>query len=110
VHAEGAVGANNCRLDWQFDFDDVARTLTANATHTHFDGTPAPDPQVAGITVELATGQARTFDFLTIAAPSDGQPGIINKGTQVFANVNLKIGAGRGQVLTFTTNYLPPAG
>jgi hypothetical protein len=110
VHAQGAAGANNCRLDWQLDFDDVARTLTVTATHTHFDGSPAPAPQVAGITLELATGQARSFDFLTVPAPSDGQPGVLNKGVQVFTNISLKIGAGRGQVLSYTTNYLPPAG
>lgn len=109
IHAEGAAGAAGCRLDWILDFDDVANTVTVTATHTRFDGSPATDPQVAGITVQLNSGQPRTFDLLTIPAPSDGQPGILGKGAQVFTNVRLRIGSGRGQVITFTTTYLPPA-
>lgn len=108
IHAEGAAGANNCRLDWILDFDDVANTVTLSATHTHFDGSPAPDPRVAGITLQLNSGQPRTFDLLTMTAPSDGEPGILGKGAQVFTGIKLRIGSGRGQVISFATEYLPP--
>jgi len=109
ISASGGAGAGGHLLRWSFDYENVDKTLTLTATHTHFDGTPQDGlPQQAIVTLERNNGQLQAFDLLTITASSDGQPGVINKGPQVFTDVNLRVGAGRGQVLSFTTDYLPP--
>lgn len=114
IHAEAGAGAAGCLLSWQLDFDDVANTVTVNATHTHFDGSPAPDPQQAQITLQLNSGQPISLDLLTgrlsNGAAFDGTASkIIDSGPRTRSNVRLTVGSGRGKVITFSTQYLPPA-
>jgi hypothetical protein len=106
----GGAGGNGHLLSWEAEYDDVERTLTFRATHTKFDGSPeAGPPQVAQIVVQLNNGQPREFDLLTATAPSDGEPGLINKGDQVFTNIRLTVGQGRSRVVDHQTVYQPPA-
>lgn len=115
VFAEAGAGGNNCRLDWTLDFDDSANTVTIDATHTHFDRSPAPDPQQAEITVILNTSVSVTVDLLTGllsqgGAFVQGSPGkMINAGPKTRTNVRLKVSADRARLISFTTQYLPPA-
>jgi len=106
----GGASAGGHELIWEAQHDDVARTVVLTATHTQIGGLPQLGlPLRADIFVELNNGQPREFDLLTTVAPSDGQPGLINKGPQTFTNVNLKVAQDRGRVISFTTEYVPPA-
>jgi hypothetical protein len=114
VFASAGAGGRNCRLDWTLDFDDVANTVTLNATHTHFDGTAAPDPPQAQITIQLNTSVDITVDLLTGLMSQGGQfsqaaPGkIVNQGPKVRTGVRLKVSANRAGALSFSTQYTPP--
>lgn len=112
--AASGAGANDCRLDWVLDFDDVANTVTITATHTRFDGSPAPDPQVASLTFQLNSGQSISVDLLT-GLLSNGQvfspasPGRMIDGVpKTRTNVRLSLSSGRAKVITFDTTYQPP--
>lgn len=112
--ASSAAGGNGCRLDWSLVFDDVANTLALNATHTHFDGSPAPDPQQAEITFQLNTGQLITVDLLTGMMSQGGAfdgtaSKIVNSGQRVRTNVRLRLSTDRAKLITFSTQYMPPA-
>lgn len=109
----GAYG-NHCKLIWSLDFDDVANTVAITATHTHFDDTPAPDPQQAALTFTLNTSQSISLDLLTgllsAGGAFDGTASkIINSGARIRTNVRLKVSADRAKLITFSTAYLPPA-
>jgi hypothetical protein len=112
--ASSAAGGNGSRLDWTLDFDDTANTATVNATHTHFDGSPSPDPQQAALTFRLNTGQSITVDLLTgllsTGAPFDGTAStMINTGPRTRTNVKLSVSNDRAKLITYSTTYLPPA-
>lgn len=114
ILASGGAGGNNCKVLWDLDYDDAANTVTIAATHTHFDDSPAPDPQQAQITVQLNSGQAISVDLLTGLLSTGGpfsqtSPGpIINAGPKTRTSVRLRISAGRAQLITISTEYLPP--
>lgn len=115
VFAQGAAGGRNCRLDWSVDFDDSADTVTINATHTHFDGSAAPNPPVATLIVTLNSSVDIAVDLLTGDLTPGGQfsqasPGVIvNAGAKVRTGVRLKVSADRAAAMFFTTQYTPPA-
>lgn len=112
--ASSAAGGNGCRVDWTLNFDDTANTVTIEATHTHFDGSPAPDPQQASITFRLNSGQSITVDLLTGLLSSGGAfdgtaSKIINSGPRTRTNVRLSVSTDRAKLITYSTSYLPPA-
>lgn len=120
ITASGGAGARNCKFLWDLDFDDAADTVKITATHTHFDDSPAPDPQVAQITVILNSSVDITVDCLTGrilnaqggqgAAFSQASPGVmINAGPKTRTGVRLRVSATRAQLIEFTTQYTPPA-
>lgn len=129
VFAQAGAGGNNCKVLWNLDFDDVANTVTIDSTHTHFDGSPCPDPRKAWITVLLNTSVNITVDLLTgeVGTPNgplddpntiltgrqpfvQGSPGkMINAGPKTRTGVRLKISADRAALISFSTQYLPPA-
>lgn len=115
VFATAGAGGNNCKVDWTMDFDDSADTVTITATHTHFDGSPAPDPQQADITVQLNSGVSVGVNLLTGVLSTGGNfsqasPGkIINAGAKTRTGVRLRVTADRAALISFSTQYLPPA-
>jgi hypothetical protein len=114
LFAESGAGAQGCRLDWQLRFDDAADTVTVTATHTRFDGSPAPDPQQAQITFTLNGGASIGLNLLTGRLtnnqPFDGTATkIIGSGPRTRTNVRLQISANRAQLITHSTQYQPPA-
>lgn len=110
INASGGSGAGGHKLLWSLEFDTVANSITIDATHTRFDGsTAAGDPQAATITVERNNGQSMTLNLLTDGTVFDGGPAnMLNTGPRTRSNVTLRVGQGRGQVLTFSTTYSPP--
>lgn len=137
ITGHGGAGAQNCKILWDLLFDDAANTVTITATHTHFDGTPAPNPQRAWITTKLNTSVDITVDTVTglfgnpsgpldpsgnvdLMNPatiltgtqnfSQAAPGImINAGPKTRTGVKLKVSADRAAAFSFTTTYIPPA-
>lgn len=112
--ASSAAGGHGCRLDWTLDFDDVANTVTVQATHAHFDGSPSPDPQQADLTFTLNTSVSITLNLLTGMLSQGGAfdgtaSEIINSGPRTRTGVRLSLSSGRAKVITFSTAYLPPA-
>lgn len=122
VNAEGGAGAGGHRLTWTLAFDDVADTITINATHAQFSGAEQlAAPQEAQIVLELSNGQSIRLNLLTGVLFNnnngnslglfDGVAGnMLNTGDRTRTNVRLRVAAGRGRVLTFSTLYQPPAG
>jgi hypothetical protein len=114
IHVSSAAGGNGCRLDWTLDFNDVANTVTINATHRHFDGSAAPDPQQAQITLTLGNNQTISVNLLT-GLLGNGQAfdgtatKIINSGDRTRTGVTLKVTADRAALIVFSTEYIPPA-
>lgn len=114
IFAEGGAGGNGYRLSWTLDFDDVANTVTIDATHARLDGSPASDPQRAEITVQLNSGQAITVDLLT-GMMSTGQAfdgtasTMLNTGPRTRTNVKLSVSTSRSKLIAFSTQYKPPA-
>lgn len=115
IIASGGAGGNGHKLEWSLDFDDSANTVTINAVHTHFDGTPqSADPQQAQITVTLNSSVDVAVDLLTGrldggGAFVQGSPGtMINTGPKTRTNVRLKVSANRARQISFSTQYLPP--
>jgi len=114
VFASAGAGGNNCRLDWSLNFDDAANTITIDATHTHFDGSPAPDPLQALIVVQLSNNAEVSVNLLTGALSSGGQfsqtsPGVmINTGPKTRTGVRMKVSADRAGAMVFSTLYTPP--
>lgn len=112
--ASSGAGGNGCLLEWALRFDDSANTVTVNATHAHFDGSAAPDPQQAQITLTLNSSVSIGLNLLT-GRLTNGQPfdgaatKIINSGDRTRTNVRLKISADRAALITHSTEYLPPA-
>jgi hypothetical protein len=129
VHAHAGAGANNCAFIWDLDFVDAANTVTINATHKHFDGTPAPDPVRAWITVILNTSVEITVDTVTgLTGTPNGDPNnlatvltgtvnfsqaspgeMLNAGPKTRTGVRLKVSADRAAMVSFATTYMPPA-
>lgn len=135
VFSQGAAGGNGHRVDWTLDFNDTANTITIDAKHTRMasDGQggflPAlAEPQRAWITVQLNTGQARTVDLVTgmIGVASgplndintvlnnpqlfDGNAAeMLNSGPRVRTGVRLTVSADRAAMMSFSTQYKPPA-
>lgn len=120
ISGSGGAGANNCKVLWTLHFDDTADTVTIDAVHTHFDGTPAPDPQQAEITVQLNSSVDITVDLLTgrlLTAQGgqgtafvQGSPGImLNTGAKTRTGVRLKVSANRAAAISFSTQYTAPA-
>lgn len=114
VFAESAAGGNGCRLDWSLTFDDQADTVTITATHRRFDGTAAPNPQEAQITLTLNSSVSIGVNLLTGRMSNnqlfDGQNrAIVNDGPRVRTGVRLRVSADRAASLTFSTEYTPPA-
>lgn len=114
ISASSAAGGNGCRLDWTLHFDDAADTVTIEATHTRFDGSVAPDPQQAAITIQVNSGQAVTVDLLTgllsTGGAFDGTASkIINSGPRTRTNVRLTVSTKRAKAINFSTTYTPPA-
>jgi hypothetical protein len=115
VNGIGGAGANNCKVLWTLDFDDAADTVTINAVHTHFDGSPAPDPQQAEITVQLNSSVDITVNLLTGTLSiggnfSQASPGpMLNAGPKTRTGVRLKVSANRAAAIAFSTQYLAPA-
>lgn len=117
--ASSGAGGNGCLLEWALDFDDSANTVTVSSTHKHFNGTAAPDPQIARVTITLNTTVDITLDLLTgrllNAQGGQGQAfdgtatKIINSGDRTRTGVRLKISADRAALITHSTEYLPPA-
>jgi hypothetical protein len=112
--ANSAAGGNGCRLDWTLNFNDAANTVTVDATHKRFDGTAAPDPVQAQITFTLSNNQSIGLNLLTGRLTNnqafDGTASkIINSGPRTRTGVTLKISADRAQIITFSTEYIPPA-
>jgi hypothetical protein len=114
VTASAGAGGHGCKLLWDLVFDDVADTITVTATHSHFDDSPAPDPQQAELTMTLNSGLAITLDLLTGRLTSgqafDGTATkIINSGPRTRTGVRARVSTDRAQLITFATQYLPPA-
>jgi hypothetical protein len=129
VIGHGEAGANNCKIVWDLHFDDAANTVTISAVHTHFDGSPAPDPQKAWITVRLNSSVDITVDTLTgkMGTPdrppedpaavltnqqnfSQASPGpMLNAGVKPRTGVKLKVSADRAAAISFSTQYTAPA-
>jgi hypothetical protein len=115
ILAESGAGARGFRLYWTLHFDDAANTVTVNATHTRMsDGSAAPAPQQAEITFRLNTQQSITLNLLTgiltVGGAFDGTPGnMLNTGARTRTNVRLSVTPDRAQVITHSTQYLPPA-
>lgn len=114
IFASSAAGGNGCRLDWTLDFDDVANTVTINATHKRFDGSAAPDPQQAQITFTLNSNVSISLNLLTgllsQGGAFDGTAGnMLNTGNRTRTNVRLSVSANRARTITHSTQYLPPA-
>lgn len=114
IQASSAAGGNGCRLDWELHFDDTANTVTVTATHTRFDGSSAPDPQQAEITLVLNSSVNVSLNLLT-GRLSNNQPfdgtatKIINSGPRTRTNVRLRVSQERARLIEFSTSYLPPA-
>ena len=115
VSASSGASGLGCILEWSLLFDDAANTVTINATHKRTDGALAPDPQQAQITTTLDTNQTVTVDLLTATIQPGGQlfdgdpASMLNSGPRTRTNVKLKVSADRAAVLTFSTQYQPPA-
>lgn len=112
--AASAAGGNGCRLDWSLHFDDVANTVTVNATHKRFDGSAAPDPQQAQLTLQLNTSQAIVLNLLTGQLTPGGsfdgtQGNMLNTGDRVRTGVRLTVSPNRAAAITHSTQYQPPA-
>lgn len=120
VNAEGGAGAGGHRLTWTLAFDDVADTVTVDATHARFSGAEQlGPPSQAQIVLLLSNGQGVRVNLLTAQLFSgtngnllglfDGDAtSMINDGPRTRTNVRLNVGAGRGRVITFSTLYSPP--
>lgn len=115
IIASGGAGANGCKFLWDLDFDDSANTVTITAVHTHFDDSPAPDPQQAEITVILNSSVSVTVDCLTGRLSTGGNfsqanPGpMLNSGARTRTNVRLRVSQDRAAAISFTTQYTAPA-
>lgn len=114
IFVEAGAGGNGCKLLWTLDFNDTADTVAITATHTHFDGSPAPDPQQAQISLELNSSVAITVNLLTgrlgTGQAFDGTATkIVNSGTRTRTGVRLKVSANRAALISFSTQYQPPA-
>lgn len=115
ISASAGAGAAGCKFLWDLHFDDAANTVAITAVHTHFDGSPAPDPQQAKITVILNTSVSITVDCLAGTLSTGGNfsqasPGpMLNAGAKTRTGVKLKVSADRAAALTFSTQYTPPA-
>lgn len=114
IQSSGGAGAKGCKFLWDLNFDDSANTVTITAIHTHFDGSPALDPQQADITVVLNSSVSITVNCLT-GKLSNGQdfsqasPGpMLNTSPKTRTGVRLKVSADRAAALSFTTQYTPP--
>lgn len=115
IFAQSAAGGNGFRLDWTLDFDDVANTVTVDATHTRSNGSVAPDPPQAQITLQLNGGQGIGLDLLTGRLSNgvafDGTATkIINSGPRTRTSVRLSVSNDRAKLITFSTQYQPPSG
>lgn len=118
--ASSGASSQGFHLGWSLVFDDTANTITLTADHTRTNGTPAPDPQVARITLVLNTSVDITVDLLTgrILNAQGGQgqafdgtaTPIINSGPRIRTGVKLKISADRAALITYSTEYLPTLG
>ena len=115
IQASGGAGAAGCKFLWDLLFDDAANTVTITAVHTRFDGSVAPDPQQAEITVILNTSVSITVDCLTGTLSTGGNfsqasPGpMLNAGPKTRTGVRLRVSADRAAALSFSTQYIPPA-
>lgn len=114
IFASSGAGGRGCRLDWTLTFNDVADTVTITATHTRFDGSPAPDPPVAGLRITLNTSVEIGVNLLTGALSTGGQfsqasPGkVVNQGPKTRTGVRLRVSADRAAAISFQTDYTPP--
>jgi hypothetical protein len=114
VFGSGGAGANNCKVLWTLDFDDSANTVTIDAVHTHFNGSAAPDPQQAAITVTLNTSVDISVNLLTGTLSTGGNfsqasPGpMLNAGPKTRTGVRLKVSADRAAAIAFSTTYVAP--
>jgi hypothetical protein len=112
--ASSGADGGGCHLGWDLAFNDAADTVTITAVHTRFDGSAAPAPQVAKMTITLNTSVAITLDLLT-GRLGGGQAfdgtatAIINSGPRVRTGVRLKVSADRAALITHSTEYQPPA-
>lgn len=115
IFVSAGASAIRGRLAWDLTFDDVANTVTINAVHTRPNGSPAPDPLVAIITVTLEGGASVSVDLLTGllngGAPFvQGSPGkMINAGPKTRTSVRLTVSADRAASISFATEYQQPA-
>lgn len=101
-------------FEWSLLFNDTADTVTVTAVHTRRDGSAAPAPQAAGITLQINSGQAISLDLLTgQLTPGglfDGTAGnMLNTGPRTRTNVRLRVSADRAAMMTHSTQYQPPA-
>jgi hypothetical protein len=122
VHSEFGAFAHGVLQHTVLDYDSTAKTITVDATQTRNDSVDQDVPVRDVITLTLPNGASRLFNFgsavATLAdgvttvdplvAPSDGQPGILNKGPQTF-NVpgGLRISANRAALIEFGTDFVP---
>jgi len=115
IIASAGASSNDHKLRWDLHFDDVADTVTITANHTHLDDSPDENPQQAEITVILNNSVEITVDLLTGLLSTGGNfsqtsPGImLNVGSRTRTGVKLKVSADRAGIISFTTQYLPPA-
>lgn len=115
VNAEGGAGAGGHRLTWALAFDDVADTVTIDATHARFSGAEqAGPPQVAQINLILPNGNAISVNLITARLGTgqlfDGNAAtMINSGPRTRTNVRLRLSPRRSRLIEFTTDYSPPA-
>lgn len=128
VHAESGASGLGYDLLWSLDYDTVTNDLSITVTHTRFGGLPQlADPEKAVIVLVRPNGTERPFNVNSadvtlgaddgfpdgtvvtpVRASTDGQPGIINKGTQTYTNIASRVSANRANLIDFRTIYLPP--
>jgi hypothetical protein len=111
------------RLVLSVNVDTTARSVLVNAVYTQNDGSaPAADPQRALLNVTLTNGTVQSFNLGPTAvtsqdtgqtaqpmiAPSDGQPGLLNKGDETFTNVPVRSAVDRGGAIDARLEFLGP--
>lgn len=112
--ASSGADAPGYHFEWLLLFDDTADTVTVTAVHTRRDGSPAPAPQQAGLTLQINSGQAISLNLLTgQLTPGglfDGTAGnMLNTGPRTRTNVRLRVSANRAAMIDHSTQYQPPA-
>jgi hypothetical protein len=101
-------------LDWTLVFDDVANTVTIDATYTQPPDGTIPVPGTAAITFTLNTSVSIRLDLVT-ARLSTGQlfdgnsATMLNSGPRTRTGVRLKVSADRAAAITHSTEFVPIA-